>query len=337
MTQQVLCYGELLLRMSPDTENNWVKNNSMPVFVGGAELNAATALANWKIPVSYFTAMPDNYLTRQILNHLSHKNINMSPVFLHGERIGIYYLAQGLDLKNAGVIYDRANSSFATLKTGMVDWDKILQDVSWFHFSAICPAVNADAAAVCMEAVKAAAAKNIRISVDLNYRAKLWQYGKHPVDVMPAVAEHCDLIMGNVWAAENMLGIPVDKDLVREKPSFLKQSEKTSAAIMKAFPRCSQVANTFRFDENGSINYYATLYQEGKLFLSKEHQTATVVDKIGSGDCFMAGLIYGNRQGYSQQETIDFAAAAAFNKLFIKGDATTATVEEIKSGYLNYA
>ena len=130
--KQVLCYGELLLRMSPDTENNWLHNNAMPVFVGGAELNAATALANWKVPVSYFTAMPDNYLTRQILNHLGQKKINMSPVFLHGERIGIYYLAQGLDLKNAGVIYDRANSSFATLKTGMVDWDKIFQDVSFF-------------------------------------------------------------------------------------------------------------------------------------------------------------------------------------------------------------
>ena len=337
MIKKVLCYGELLLRMSPDTENNWLKNNSMPIYVGGAELNAATALANWKIPVSYFTALPDNYLSRQILQDLDKKNINCSPVYLHGERMGLYYLAQGLDLKNAGVIYDRAGSSFASLKPGMVDWDKILQDISWFHFSAICPAVNADAAAVCLEAVQAAASKNIPLSLDLNFRAKLWQYGKRPVDIMPQLASHCDLIMGNVWAAENMLGIPVDAGLIREKPHFLSQSAKTSMALMQAYPKCKQVANTFRFDENGSINYYATLWKGGELFVSKEHETTHVVDKIGSGDCFMAGLIYGNETRLQPQETIDFAAAAAFNKLFIKGDATTASVEEIKRGHLNYA
>jgi 2-dehydro-3-deoxygluconokinase len=335
--QQVLCYGELLLRMSPDTENHWLHNNSMPVFVGGAELNAATALAMWQQPVSYFTALPENYLSRQILKELDKKNINTSPVYFHGERIGLYYLAQGLDLKNAGVIYDRANSAFANLKTGMVNWDEVLKHVNWFHFSAICPAISADAAAVCLEAVKAATARKIMVSVDLNFRAKLWQYGKHPVDIMPALAEHCDLIMGNVWAAENMLGITIDPGMKREKPSFLIQSEKTSAAIMNAFPKCRQVANTFRFDENGSINYYATLYRDQQLLVSKEHQTDHVVDKIGSGDCFMAGLIYGNVNGYTPQETIDFSAAAAFNKLFIKGDATTATVDEIKKGYLNYA
>jgi 2-dehydro-3-deoxygluconokinase len=337
VTQQVLCYGELLLRLSPDTERNWLQNNSMPIFVGGAELNAATALAKWNVPVSYFTALPDNYLSKQILSDLNQKNINCSPVFFHGDRIGIYYLAQGLDLKNAGVIYDRANSSFATLRRGMLDWDLILKDVNWFHFSAICPAISADAADVCLEALQAASSKNITISVDLNYRSKLWKYGKQPLDIMPALAAHCDLIMGNVWAAENMLGIPVDADLERKKQPFLRQSEKTSRAILKAFPKCSQVANTFRFDENGSINYYATLFKDNQLFVSKEHETDHVVDKIGSGDCFMAGLIYGNQNNLPPQEVIDFAAAAAFNKLFIKGDATTSSVEEIKKGHLSYA
>src|SRR5687768_11234719 len=227
--------------MSPDTENHWLHNNSMPVFVGGAELNAATALAMWQQPVSYFTSLPENYLSRQILKELDKKNINTSPVYFHGERIGLYYLAQGLDLKNAGVIYDRANSSFANLKPGMLNWDDILNNVNWFHFSAICPAISADAAAVCLEAVKAAAARNITISVDLNFRAKLWQYGKRPVDIMPALAAHCDLVMGNIWAAENMLGIPVDAGMKREKPFFLAQSEKTSVEVMKAFPKCSQV------------------------------------------------------------------------------------------------
>src|SRR4051812_44901414 len=156
--QHILSFGELLIRLSPDTESAWLKDNFMPAFVGGAELNTATALANWKVPVDYFTALPDNYLSRQILNFLQKKGIDTTPVFFHGERIGLYYLAQGLDLKNAGVIYDRANSSFATLKTGMIDWDKCLNRVSWFHFSAICPAISAETAAVCKEALQAASA-----------------------------------------------------------------------------------------------------------------------------------------------------------------------------------
>jgi 2-dehydro-3-deoxygluconokinase len=335
--QKVLCFGELLLRMSPDTGMNWLADNSMPVFVGGAELNVATALAKWHVPVNYFTSVPDNYLSRQILESLHQKNIRTETVFFHGDRIGLYYLAQGLDLKNAGVIYDRANSSFAALKPGMVNWDKVLTGVSWFHFSAICPAISADAAKVCLEVLQVAASKNISISVDLNYRSKLWQYGKQPIDIMPELAAHCDLIMGNIWAAEQMLGIPVDKDLVREKEPLIAQSLKISQAIQQAYPKCKQVANTFRFDENGAIKYYATLLKNNVLFVSKEHQTSHVVDKIGSGDCFMAGLIYGNHHRLLPQEIIDFAAAAAFKKLFIKGDATTSTVEDIKSAFLNYA
>ena len=335
--QKVLCFGELLLRMSPDTEMNWLQQNSMPVYVGGAELNVATALAQWHVPVNYFTAIPDNYLSRQILESLQKKHIRTETVFLHGERIGLYYLAQGLDLKNAGVIYDRAHSSFAGLKPGMVNWDKVLTGVSWFHFSAICPALNADAAKVCLEVLQVAASKNITISVDLNYRVKLWQYGKQPIDIMPELVSYCDVIMGNIWAAEKMLGITVDPDLTREKNAFLDASLKSSQAVVDAYPKCRQVANTFRFDENGRINYYATLLKNNVLFVSKEYQTDQVIDKIGSGDCFMAGLIYGNHHRLVPQEIIDFAAAAAYKKLFIKGDATTSTAEEIKSAFLNYA
>jgi len=335
--QKVLCFGELLLRMSPDTESDWMNHNHMPVYIGGAELNAATALARWEVPVSYFTSLPDNYLSRQILSDLKKKHIDTQPVFFHGERIGLYYLAQGLDLKNAGVIYDRAGSSFATLKRGMVNWQKVLHNISWLHLSAISPALNQDAADVCEEILEVAAAKNIFISLDLNFRSKLWKYGKQPIDIMPKLAQYCDLIMGNIWAAEDMLGIPVDKDMVRVKDHFLRQAEKTSRAIVEQYPKCKHVANTFRFDEQGAISYYATYFKNNQLFVSKEHHTDHVVDKIGSGDCFMAGLIYGNYQRMLPQEIIDFAAAAAYRKLFIKGDATTSYVEEIKREYLNYA
>jgi 2-dehydro-3-deoxygluconokinase len=335
---KVLCFGELLLRLSPDTECDWIRTNSMPVHIGGAELNVATALALWQQEAAFFTAIPDNYLSRQLLQHLQQKNIDTSRVQLCGNRIGLYYLPQGLDVKNAGVIYDRAGSSFAELKPGTVNWDEVLKDVSWFHFSAICPALSQSAADVCKEALQAARAKGITISVDLNYRAKLWQYGKQPAQVMPALTEYCDLIMGNVWAAEMMLNIPADPELkVKDsKEVYLQQAKETSENIIKQFPTCRAVANTFRFDHTGSIQYYTALYTNRELHVSREYNTDKVIDKVGSGDCFMAGLIYGHCRKWDAQQIIEFATSAAFKKLFIKGDATTATVEEIKQAYTNY-
>lgn len=334
---KVLCFGELLMRLSPELGGRWIEQRSLPVFIGGAELNAATALALWNVPVSYCTALPDNYLSAEIVDSVRNRGIDTSRIRYSGNRIGSYYLPQGADLKAAGVIYDRAYSSFSELKPGELNWDEILEGVSWFHFSAINPALNADAAEVCREGAEAAAKKGITVSVDLNYRAKLWQYGKQPSEVMPALVEHCHLVMGNVWAAEKMLGIPVSKDLSDNKESYLEQAERTSEAILKQFPNCRQAANTFRFDAGAGVNYYATLYNEGNLFVSTEHRTDHIVDKVGSGDTFMAGLVYGNVNNMSPQQIIEFAAAAAFSKLFIKGDATTKTAEEIKNLYSEHA
>jgi 2-dehydro-3-deoxygluconokinase len=328
--KKVCCFGEILLRFSPDVDGNWLKKNSMPVHVGGAELNVASALAKWNVPVSYVSAAPDNYLTRHVTLHVADKGIDTNQFIYSGDRIGSYFLPQGTDLKHAGVIYDRAYSSFYELAPNQVDWEKVLDNISWLHFSAISPAVSESAAAVCKEALEIASAKNITISVDLNYRAKLWQYGKQPKDIMPELTKYCDVVMGNLWAAEQMLEIEVDKGLKRDKESFVAHAEKTSGEIMKKFVKCKQVANTFRLDADGEITYYATLFTNNRLFVSKEHRAETIVDKIGSGDCFMAGLIYGNVNQLSPQETIDFAAAAAFDKLFVEGDATTSTVEDIR-------
>jgi 2-dehydro-3-deoxygluconokinase len=175
----VLSFGELLLRIAPDAGGNWLNDNTLPTYIGGAELNVATALALWNVPSRYFTALPNNGLSVQIVAYLNKKNIDTSPVYYHGDRIGLYFLTKGKDLKHDALIYDRANSAFAGLKPGMIDWDKALDGVSWFHFSAICPAISQQVADMCLEALEAASAKGITISVDLNYRSKLWQYGKH--------------------------------------------------------------------------------------------------------------------------------------------------------------
>ncbi len=328
---RVLCYGELLLRMCPDLDGTWLKENKLPFYVGGAEANVATALALWGLSTSYLTALPENSVSEQILEHLQGRKIDTSPILKQGNRIGIYYLHKGKDLKNTGVIYDRAGSSFSELKAGTINWEEVFKGISWFHFSAICPAINQDAAEVCKEALQFASQNNICISIDLNYRAKLWKYGHAPSEVMPSLAKYCTLIMGNIWAAEKMLNISLgDVRSNGRKESYLDQAKITSEQILEEFPFCKAVANTFRFDEGeAGINYYTTLFINGQLHASQEYRADNIVDKVGSGDCFMAGLIYGFYKGMEPQEIVEFATAAAFKKLFIEGDATDTSIEEV--------
>jgi 2-dehydro-3-deoxygluconokinase len=327
----VLTFGELLLRLCPDSNGNWFSTNRLPFHVGGAELNVATALALWQVPSKYFTALPDNGLSEQLLTYVGERGIDVSAVHKGGSRLGLFYLTQGKDMKHDAVIYDRAGSSFAELKTGVVDWDNVLDGVSWFHFSAICPALSQTTADLCEEALQAASVKGITISVDLNYRAKLWRYGKQPYEVMPALAKYCDLIMGNVWSAEKLLNISLTSDIheTGQRSIYLKEALLSSQEIMSRYPSCKAVANTFRFDHGKGIKYYTALYTDGQLYTSAVYDADHVVDKVGSGDCYMAGLIYGFYNRFPPFEIVNFATAAAFDKLFIEGDATISTVEKI--------
>jgi len=328
--KKICCFGEILLRMSPVLHGEWISHAQMPVYIGGAELNVANALARWNVPVQYCSAAPDNYLTREIIEDLQQKNIDTTPFIFSGNRIGIYMLPQGTDLKHVGVIYDRAYSSFSELRPGTIDWHDMLKDAGWFHFSAISPALNKNAAIICKEALMVASKKNITISVDLNYRAKLWQYGKQPVEIMPELVEHCDVIMGNIWSAHSLLGTDVDKYIhdKKSKEAYLQHATNTANAMMETFIRCKTVANTFRFDEDNGIRYYATLEEGSKQYVSGEYRM-DVVDKVGSGDCFMAGIIYGKYNNYQPQKTIDFAAAAATGKMLEGGDATSQSINDV--------
>lgn len=335
---KVLSFGELLLRICPDTDGEWLATHTLPFYVGGAELNVATALALWGIPSAYFTALPDNFMAEQLIHYMRQCGIDTRSVHRGGDRVGLYYLPKGKDLKNAGVIYDRAHSAFAGLKTNTINWDRVLDGISWFHFSAICPALSQQAADVCLEAVKAAEARGITISVDLNYRAKLWQYGKQPHEVMPALVQHAHTVMGNIWAAQKMLNIPLPEGFEKtdNKDRYLEQALKTSVAITERFPQCKTIANTFRFDQENGIRYYTTLYSQGNFTVSNEYGSEFILDKVGSGDCFMAGLIYGLIQHHTAKETLRFATAAAFNKLFIPSDCTTATVAQVNETAAQY-
>ncbi|HAI84399.1 MAG TPA: carbohydrate kinase [Chitinophagaceae bacterium] len=331
--QRVLCFGEILLRLSPQANGGWIASQQMPVFIGGAELNVATALAKWQQPVTYVSAMPMHALATDICSHLTQQGIDVSKMIFTGNRIGTYYLPQGADLKNSGVIYDRAHSSFANLTVNDISWDDILKDVHWVHITAISPALNALAADVCIALVKAAKAKGLTVSLDLNYRSKLWQYGQQPNAVMPAIATYCDVIMGNVWSAHTMLQAPQPhiKDATNTA-ELLQVAEATAAYIYQHFPTCSYVANTYRFDTpEGGIRYSAVLHTKAQAYTSPVWSAVSVRDKAGSGDCFMGGLIYGIAQQHTPQHIIDFAASAAFGKLQEQGDTTQQNIATIEA------
>jgi 2-dehydro-3-deoxygluconokinase len=323
--KNILCFGELLLRLSPT--NNWIKENAMPVFIGGAELNVATALAKWNIPTKYCTALPSNYLSEEIILHLQQKNIDTTPLQFCGERIGTYYLPQGKDLKNAGVIYDRAYSSFSTLQKGTIDWKVVLKDCSWFHCSAISPALNENVAAVCEEALQAATALGLTISIDLNYRNKLWQYGVEPSVIMKKLLPYCHVVMGNLWAAESLLGIPssITESNGKTKEQLIEATGKSMLQLHQQYKNVQTIAYTFRLQNE----YFAVLQNGGQMEVSKVFELNNVIDKVGSGDCFMAGLIYGLQHNHPPQQIINFAAAAAVGKLGVIGDATTQTIEDV--------
>lgn len=315
------------MRLSPDANDDWTHNN-MPFYIGGAELNVATALARWKLPVSYVTALPNNYLSNKLIRYIDHKNIDSSGAIFSGNRIGIYYLPIGYELRNAVAFYDRDHTSFSGLKPGVIDWDKVFADCTWFHFSAISPALNENVAAVCKEALEAAVAKGLTVSVDLNFREKLWKYDKQPFEVMPELVKSCNVIMGNLWSVERLLNIQssVKDSSGKTQEELVQAADESMDQLQKQYPKASILAFTYRMQHE-----YWAVFQEGtERKVSKKYSIENVIDKVGSGDCFMAGLIYGLYHKHTSQDIIDYAVAAAIGKLQETGDATRQTIEEVK-------
>jgi 2-dehydro-3-deoxygluconokinase len=329
---KVFCFGEILLHYAPPVNSNFMEQHQMPFYLGGAELNVATALAKWDIPVKYGTAMPSHFLTDAIINSLSKKNIDTSAIQFSGNRIGCFYLATGLDMKNAAVVYDRANSSFAEIKKGSIAWKEVLKDVHWFHFSAISAALTQNATDVCEEALIAATELGIPISVDLNYRAKLWQYGKTPIEVMTRLVKYCTVLMGNLWAIEDMLGIAssIQSSVGCSDEQLTIAANNSMLKLKEQYPMLNTMAYTFRLSET----YFGIMFNKNNFYKSPTYNLNEVKNIVGTGDCFMAGLIYGIGQQHTPEEIINFAAAAAVGKLYELGDATEQSLEQIKKRML---
>ena len=331
---KVVTFGEIMLRLSPPGFLRFSQTNSFDIDYGGGESNVAVSLANYGVPVDFVTRLPKNDIGDCALMELRKRGVNTQNIIFGGDRLGIYFLETGAVSRGSKVVYDRANSAISEIQPGMIDWDNVFDGTEWFHWTGITPAISQSAADVCLEAVKAASAKGIIISTDLNYRAKLWKYGVEPEAIMTELTSYCDIILGNEEDAEKHFGIkPEGLDITKQghevkAEAFLSVCQQ----MMKKFPRAKKVITTLRGSISASHNTWAGVLYDGEtLFQSPQYQITDIVDRVGGGDSFMGGLIYG-LLSYPEddQNALNFAVAASCLKHTIKGDANLVTVEEVK-------
>lgn len=332
--KKVVTFGEIMLRLSPPGFLRFSQANSFDVVYGGGESNVAVSLANYGVPTSFVTRLPKNDIGECALMEMRKRNVGTSDIVFGGDRLGIYFLETGAVSRGSKVVYDRAHSSMSEIKPGMVDWEKAFEGATWFHWTGITPAISQSAADACLEAVKIASAKGITISTDLNYRAKLWKYGVPSEPIMTELTSYCDVILGNEEDAEKHFGIkPEGLDVTKHghdvtAEAFLSVCEQ----MMKKFPRAKKVITTLRGSISASHNSWAGVLYDGKtMFKSPVYQITDIVDRVGGGDSFMGGLIYGLLQyPDDDQNALNFAVAASCLKHTIVGDANLVTVSEVE-------
>jgi len=332
MKNKVITFGEIMLRLATPGYLRFAQATELESTFGGGEANVAVSLANYGIPASFVTSLPKNDLGEAAIADLRSLNVDTSLIARGGDRIGIYFLESGAVSRGSKVIYDRANSSFAKLKKGSIDWDKAFQDATWFHWTGITPAVSEGAADVCLEACEAAAKKGITISTDLNFRNKLWKWGKPAGEVMEKLVSHCQIILGNEEDAEMVFGIKPEGVDVKSGHVEGAAYESVGKQLMARFPKAKKVIITLRGSVSASHNSWAGVLWDGKkLIESPTYQITHIVDRVGGGDSFMGGLIYGLvTYPDSDQKALDFAVAASCLKHTIKGDYNRVTVDEVE-------
>ena len=335
MAKRVITFGEIMLRLAPEGYYRFVQANSFGATYGGGEANVAVSLANYGIDVKFVTRLPQNDIAKACVKDLRSYGVDTSDIVYGGDRLGIYFLETGAVARPSKVVYDRANSSIATIKPGDIDWEKVFEGADWFHWTGITPAISQGAADVCLEAVKAANRLGITVSCDLNYRKNLWKYGKTASEIMPALVEGCDVILGNEEDADKVFGIkPEGFDVTATGGEIdQKRFQSVGEQLMKRFPRAKKVIITLRGSINANHNTWGGVLWDGKtLYQSPRYDITHIVDRVGGGDSFMGGLIYGllTYKG-DDQKALNFAVAASCLKHTIFGDFNQVTVAEVEN------
>ena len=334
--KKVVTFGEIMLRLAPQGFLRFSQANNFDAIYGGGESNVAVSLANYGVPVDFVTRLPKNDIGHCAMMEMRKRGVNVNNIIWGGDRIGIYFLETGAVSRGSKVVYDRAHSAMAEIESGMINWEQVFEGAEWFHWTGITPAISQGAANACLEAIKTASRLGITISTDLNYRAKLWNFcdDEHRETIMTELTSYCDIILGNEEDAEMHFGIKPEGISVQTEGQNVKAEAFLSVCeqMMKKFPKAKKVITTLRGSISASHNTWAGVLYDGKtLFQTNQYQITDIVDRVGGGDSFMGGLIYGLLQyPEDDQNALDFAVAASCLKHTIKGDANLVTIEEVE-------
>ena len=332
MSKKVVTFGEIMMRLSPPGFLRFGQARSFDVIYGGGEANVAVSLANFGVPVDYVTRLPDNDLGDACVQFLRQYGVGVEKIVRGGDRLGIYFLEIGAVQRGSKVIYDRAHSAIATIERGMIDWQAVFADADWFHWTGITPAISESLAAVCLEGVQTAKEMGLTVSCDLNYRSKLWKWGKTASEVMPGLVKYADVAVGNEEDADKALGIKAPETDVTSGVVEAEKYRFVCEELAKRFPDLKTAAITLRGSLSASHNTWSgVLWGENKFYVAPVYDITHIVDRVGGGDSFVAGLIYGLRTfGEQKQTALNFAVAASCLKHCVFGDFNMVTVQEVE-------
>ncbi|MEM1325903.1 MAG: sugar kinase [Bacteroidota bacterium] len=331
--KKVVTFGEIMLRLTPPGFKRFSQASEFDVIYGGGESNVAVSLANYGISTEFVTRLPNNDIGECALMEMRKRGVGTQYIARGGERLGIYFLEIGAVSRGSKVVYDRAHSAMSTIEAGMIDWAEVFKDAAWFHWTGITPAISQGAADACLEAIQMANKMGVTVSTDLNYRKKLWKYGKEPGEVMPELVKGCDIILGNEEDAEKHFGLHPDHVDVTQGGSVEGEAYlSVLKQLMEMFPRAKKVITTLRGSISASHNSWSGVLYDGEtLFQAPTYQITHIVDRVGGGDSFMGGLIYGLlHYPEDDQKALNFAVAASCLKHTIYGDANLSTVDEVE-------
>ena len=332
---KIITFGEIMLRLATPGYLRFSQADTLNATFGGGEANVAVSLANYGCEAEFVTRLPENDIAKACVSDLHKHGVGTKYCVYGGDRLGIYFLETGAVARPSKVVYDRANSSIATVRPGMIDWNKVFEGADWFHWTGITPALSQGAADVCLEAVRAANALGVTVSCDLNYRKNLWKYGRQAGEVMPALVEGCDIILGNEEDADKVFGIKPEGFDVTATGGAIDQGRFRSVGeqLMKRFPRAKKVIITLRGSINANHNTWGGVLWDGRtLYESPRYDITHIVDRVGGGDSFMGGLIYGLLTWPGDdRRALNFAVAASCLKHTVFGDYNQVTVAEVEN------
>lgn len=327
MNKRVVTFGEIMMRLKTPGVQRFCQASSFEATYGGGEANVAVSLAQFGLDATFVTALPENPLGDHAAQVLKGLGVALEGVRVADGRLGLYFMENGANQRSGQVVYDRAGSAFASLKPGGIGWEGIFQEAGWFHVSGISPAVSADAAKVTLEAVKAAKAAGLTVSLDINHRAKLWQYDCDPAAIMRELITYCDVLIAGREDCQKSIDLHGEGD--PDSPAYF---EALTTNVKRAFPNVHTVAVTIRDTKTAEHHDWAACMRTkaGMLF-SKKYEIRNIVDRVGSGDAFAAAIIYGLHTGLESQDALEFAAAANCMKHSIEGDFNLCNVAEVQN------